>query len=62
MTKFALWQQLPPVSLDNEWHARLVRCGTVYAMDADDALDKAYNLESFRRATGGARYPVVEAI
>lgn len=63
MTKFGIYQQLPPKRDDSgDTVANLVRCGTLYAMDGDEALQKAYNLEIFRRATGSGCYPVVEAI
>lgn len=60
MTKYALYQQLPPVSLDSEWHARLIRAGTVYAQSPEDAIKRAYDMQVFANAHGGARFPLVE--
>ncbi len=60
MTKYGVFQQLPPRRTDDgELEANLVRCGTVYAMSGEDALEKAYNLAVFRTAHGGGQYPIV---
>jgi len=64
MTKFAIYQQFPPRRNEStgETEANLSRCGTLYAVDADEAIKKAYLLQAFANAQGGARFPVVEPL
>ena len=60
MPTFKTWQQLPPRQLNGEWQAHLVRRDDVPAATPVAAIAIARNLECFRRAQGGARFPLVE--
>lgn len=58
MTRWAIYQQLQPTGDQ----PNLSRCGTLYAADSDDAIAKAYLLQVFANAQGGARFPIVAPV
>ena len=54
------YQQLPPIQKDGEWLAHLVRRDDVQASNEAAAIAIAKGMEAFRRASGGARCPIVK--
>ena len=59
---FNTYQQLPPVQDGDTWRPNVKQRDDVQASSEQAAIALAKNLEVFRRASGLARYPIVQEV